>query len=175
MQRNPLSPLLCPSLLHFSFYCLWVSRGCTNSLTALLPLMCWSTLFPTLASVSLYPPLSHILQLTCHMFCSFLLPSGKLGSSMLKGAFLAHIPMGSCALPCLSLCRSHPFSPSLQPVSGFLHPPHWRSRTLPFPKCCGSQHPCLHPARALPPPPKSAAEIPPGAFLHTRVVTARPG
>lgn len=40
------------------FSCLWVSRGGTNSLAELLPLKCWRTLFPPLASASLFPVLS---------------------------------------------------------------------------------------------------------------------
>lgn len=79
----------------FSFDHLWVSRGCTNSLTALL--MCVRTLFPTIS-----PP-SHILQPAYCVFCSFLLPSGKLGSWMLKRAFL---PPQAPALRLAVLCAA---------------------------------------------------------------------
>lgn len=115
------------------------------------------------------PSLSHILQLTCHIFRSFLLPSGKLSSSVLREAFSAHVPTGSspCPLPLTTLlCRqsSRAVLARLRlPVSS---PPVFKDSV---PNCCGSWHLCQHPATAT----KTTAEILPGAFLSTGMVPVR--
>ena len=100
-------------------------------------------------------PISHTLQLTYHIFRLLSLAFRQAGFLDAERNLFSSSPHellpSALAFPLLLtslLCRwsSRAMLTALQPGSGFPCPPHWCSRTLPFPKCCGSQHPCLHPA-----------------------------
>lgn len=156
VQRNP-PPQHCPSLLQ----CSVTARGFLASPCSPSPSDMLEDFVPYPHLSLTAPSLSHILQLICRIFRSFLLPSGKLSSLVLRGAFSAHVLTGSlpCPLPLTTLLCQQSSRAMLAwlrlPVSsppvfkGSVCPKLlWLLAPLPAP-CHHHQNHCRDPARGI--------------------------